>query len=309
MSLRTLVAPLAAVAFLAAFVPAMAMANSANCPNSTWNYGWNWNHASSTCNGNLLVYVVVSNANQGTNRTSQDFTVSVNAQSATPSSFPGSISGTNVKVAGAYSVTALPMQGYTASYSQGCQGNLQNNDSAMCIITESQTNYGNYPYSYYPNQYNPSYPYYPGYSAPLTCSPAFQTVTVGQSITFSATGGEFSQFNWSLSAVPNSTKYNIGRSFTTVLNSPGQQTVTVFNGQQSATCSITVVGYPIPGYSYPQGGMSPVTVTPTYIPRFANTGFEPVGAAGVAFAVVLLMAAGFLAYPYVRRTINSIVRA
>ena len=318
-SLRTIAIALAIVAGL---VPAFAFAQySQNCTTSWQNWG------STNCTpGNLLVYVQVNN-NNGATRAPSDFAVTVTAPSVSPSSFPGSLQGTSVLVGGNYSVNVLQQQGYTASYSTGCAGTLSNNpgnSSAECIVTESNiSGYNNYPYSYYPNQYySNNYPYSTGYVAPLTCNPSGQTVTIGQNVTFTAQGGEFSQFNWSNSNQPNNTRYNIGRTYTTALLSPGTQSITVTNGAQSAICTVTVVGYPIAGYNYnnyptnypgstiaPIGSVYPaVTVTPSYIPRLPNTGFAPIDAASLAMALAFIFAATLAAYPYARKAFAITLR-
>ena len=315
-SLRTLAIALAIVAGL---VPAFAFAQySQNCTTSWQNWG------STNCTpGNLLVYVQVNN-NNGATRAPADFAVTVNAPSVSPSSFPGSLSGTSVLVGGSYSVNVLQQQGYTASYSTGCTGNLSTNfgqnQSATCIVTESNiSGYNNYPYSYYPNQtYSNNYPYNNAYVAPLTCNPSGQTVTVGQNVTFTAQGGEFSQFNWSNSNIPNSTSYNVGRTYTTTLLSPGTQNIMVTNGAQTALCTVTVVGYPVAGYTYNNypgnnvtsiGNIYPtVTVTPSYIPRLPNTGFAPMDAASLAMALAFIFAAALAAYPYARKAFAIVLK-
>jgi len=311
--MKSLRALLIALFFTASLVPALAFAQQFN-----QNCGTQWqNWGSTNCtSGNLLVYVQVNN-NNGANLSPASFIVTVNAPSVSPSSFPGSLQGTSVLVGGAYTVNVLQQQGYTASYSAGCTGNLSQNSSAQCIVTESNTaGYNNYPSTYYPNQYYPSYyPYNNGYTIPLSCSPSGQTVTVGQSVTFTAQGGEFSQFNWSNSAQPNNTSYNIGTSYTTQLLSPGNQTITVYNGSQTATCNVNVVGYPVPGYVYPGNTVTPVstlypsgvTVTPTYIPALPNTGFAPVDESTFAIALALLVAASLAAYPYVRKAFATVL--
>ncbi len=271
------------------------------------------------------MYVQVLNNTGSYNQASSNFTVSVSGTNVSPSSFPGSISGTLVAVTGAYSVQATgQLAGYTASYSTGCTGNLINGAQGSCIITESATNaYNNYPNTYYPNQYYPSYPYGTTYSAPLTCSPSGQTVTIGANVTFTAQGGDVSQFNWSNSSQPNNTSYNIGRSYTTTFLSPGATTVTVTNGAQTATCSVNVVGYPVAGYGYNYNGTYPytgvttispvstlypnVTVTPSYIPRLPNTGFEPLSASGYALALAFLIAVAFASYSYVRQAFIAVL--
>jgi hypothetical protein len=325
MSLRTILTSVATLAVALSFVPVLAFAQSYNCgTQNTWFPSWN-NTTTNCTPGNLLVYVQVLN-NTGFNNTvlPSNFTVTVSGVNPSPSSFPGSLSGTPVMVAGAYAVNAASLAGYTPTYSTGCNGTLTNSASATCIVTESASNnYNNYPSTYYPNQYYPTYQYGQGYYvAPLVCSPSGQTVTVGASVTFTATGGgDVSQFNWNNSAVPNSTAYNIGRSYTTTLLSPGTANILVTNGSQNATCTVNVVGYPVPGYSYPGNTVSPigsiypngsiypggVTVTPTYIPRLPNTGFAPVDASELAFVLALLIAAAVVAYPYARQAFSIVL--
>jgi hypothetical protein len=93
------------------------------------------------------------------------------------------------------------------------------------------------------------------------------------------------------------------------LQQTGTQTITVSNGEQLATCTVNVVASGAPVISvvpvngnyttYPYTGG--VTVTPTYIPRLPNTGFEPQNGAAAATAAVLLIAAALFALPYVRK--------
>jgi len=318
MSIRAIVSTITGLILLASFVPAFVSAQTVNCQSN--NHWWNLNAPTTCTSGNLSVYVQVTNGSfNNITRNPSDFVVAVTGANANPSSFPGSLSGTSVTVNGSYVVQALQLTGYAASYSQGCSGNIVNGESASCIITESSNSgyYNNYPNTYYPNQYYPSSYYgYNGYTAPLTCSPASQTVTVGTNVTFTAQGGQFSQFNWMNSAVPNGTQYNIGTTYTTTLLSPGVNTITVMNGAQSATCSINVVGYPVVGYGAP-GVISPigattypggVSLTPTYIPSLPNTGFGPQDGAAFALAVVLLIASGVITYPYVRKALAIVTR-
>lgn len=315
-----------ALTIVAGLVPAFALAQYTQSCGTMWQ---NWGSTNCTP-GNLLVYVQVNN-NTG-NRVPSDFTVTVSAPTVSPSTFPGSLQGTSVLVGGSYSVNVLQQAGYTASYSTGCTGYLSQNSSATCIVTESNiTGYNNYPYTYYPNQYYPTYyPYNIGYSVPLVCSPSGQTVTIGQNVTFTAQGGDYSQYNWYSSAQPRDISYNVGRTYTTQLFSPGTQNITVTNGQQTAVCTVTVVGYPVPGYVYPPiinnpvttvpvnpvystgytgyTGYPGVTVTPVYTPRLPNTGFEPIDSASLAIAIALLFAVSFAAYPYVRQAFATTLR-
>lgn len=117
-----------------------------------------------------------------------------------------------------------------------------------------------------------------------------------------------------------------GDDHATTLHFEGRYTVIVTNGDgytpryssgchgdlddnDTETCRITLEGsrygyYPNQPY-YPTYA-SPVTYVQTYVPRFPNTGFAPVSAAAVAFAVVLLIGAGVIALPYVRKTLTSV---
>lgn len=331
MTLRKIVVVLASLAFAVTLVPVLAFAQSFNYQNNCGTGANNWfpyynNSTNTNCTqGNLLVYVQVSsNLGYANSVSPSSFTVTVSGVNPAPSSFSGSLSGTEVLVGGSYSVQADQLAGYTPSYSAGCNGTLSNNASGECIITESNTDqYTTYPNTYYPNQYYPSY--YPGYnyySAPLTCSPSGETVTIGQNVTFTAAGGDVSQFNWSDSQVPNSTSYNIGRTYSATFLSPGTAIVTVMNDQQSATCTVNVVGYPITGYNpggpinlvtpsntfYPTATAYPVTVTPTYIPALPNTGFAPLDPSELAIVLAFLIAAALVAYPYVRQAFAIVLR-
>ncbi len=198
---RSIMTAVLALALAVAFVPAFASAQTYNCatPNNNWSF---WGNNNTTCTpGRLLVYVQVNNnINNGYNRVPNDFTVAVSGVNANPSTFPGSLSGTQVTVGGSYSVVALQLPGYTASYSSGCTGTINQNEQALCVITESNTTtYNQYPTPYYYNGY---------YNQPLTCSPANQTVNLGQTTTFVANGGDYSQYNWQ---TPQRSYLNVGQ--------------------------------------------------------------------------------------------------
>ncbi len=142
---RTMVAGATALVFAAALVPAFASAQAYNCGTNT---NWNWGNNNTVCTpGHLLVYLQVNNnVNNGYNRVPNDFTVAVSGVNASPSSFPGSLSGTQVSVGGSYSVVALQLPGYSATYSTGCTGTLNQGSQALCVITENNT----YAYNQYP---------------------------------------------------------------------------------------------------------------------------------------------------------------
>jgi hypothetical protein len=157
--------------------------------------------------------------------------------------------------------------------------------------------------AYYP--YPTPYPYPYSGSQPLTCAPNYQTVTVGQSATFTAiySGTQYNPYsnstgyNWQTS---NRSFLNIGPTLTTILQSTGTQSVVVTNGTQSATCTVNVIGGGGP-IIYPNTTPIISTYIPTVIPTLPDTGFEPQGAAAVAFAIALLGVVAIAAYPYVRK--------
>jgi hypothetical protein len=290
MSLKSLVASIAGIALFASFIPALALAQS--YPYNTCNGSYNGNYQNCTP-GNLQVYVQVLGQNtNGITRNPADFTVAVSGANPSPSTFPGSQSGTSVSVGGSYLVTVLPIQGYSPSYSVGCTGTLVNNDHATCVITENNF-YNNY------NSFPTPYPYQ--YAAPaLTCVPPTQTVNLGQTVTFSAQGGDYSQYNWQ---TPTRSFLNIGQVLNVAFTQTGTQNVTVTNGTQSATCTVNVIpsGAPAPAYVNPYPGQPQAYVTPTYVPAFPNTGFEPQDGATIAFAAVALIAFAVVIAPYVRK--------
>lgn len=303
---RSLVAATVALALGAALVPAFAFAQvytpSYNCnQNTSWYYGT----TNTVCTpGSLLVYVqVTNNLNNGYNQSPSNFTVAVSGLNANPSTFPGSLGGTQVSVAGSYSVTALQLQGYSATYSTGCTGTLSQGENALCVVTESNS-YNSY--SPYPT------PYGYGYNAiPLSCTPSYQTVNLGQTVTFNSLGGDYSQYNWQ---TPQRSYLNVGQTLNVQFTQTGTQTVTVTNGTDTAQCTVNVVasGAPIinpispvtttyPYNNYTTSNYGGVYVTPTYIPLLPNTGFAPLSEAEAASAVALIIAAALVALPYVRK--------
>ena len=280
----------ASVVMLAALVPAVASAQTAG-------------------NGLLSVYVQVVNASNASTpaHSAGDFSVIVAGQNVSPSSFFGSINGTQVSVGpGSYSVAVSSTGntfGYTPSYSQGCQSTLAAGQTALCVITMSPQ-YNNYPYPV-------PYPY--PYTQPsLSCSPAHQTAGLGQSVSFSATGGVGGTYNWT---VPGRNFPNVGPVLTTTFDSTGSQIVNVTNAAQSATCEITITNYP----SFPTSGVYPTypstpTIYPTYptYPTYPaalpNTGVEPLSALQMALALALLAGIALVASPYVRKAFAIVSR-
>jgi|GEM_PF-2080259 len=77
-----------------------------------------------------------------------------------------------------------------------------------------------------------------GAQSALTCSPAQQTASVGQQVTFTADGGSGS-YIW---ATPSGVSTNSGSSFSTSFNEAGPNTVIVRRGSEEALCIVNVVG-------------------------------------------------------------------
>jgi hypothetical protein len=298
--IRSILGSLAVLALLGALIPLAASAQFSNYCNNGYAYG---NYNCTTTPGTLQVYVQVTNdysTYNGYNEQPSDFTVTVSGQNPSPNSFPGSLSGVAVSVAGSYSVLANTLSGYTPTYSTGCNGTLVNGEQATCVITESNTT----SYNNYPTPYPYSYPYP---NSTLTCEPQNQTVGLGQSVTFTAEGNTSGPYNW---VTPDNTFLSIGPTLTTTLNTAGEQTISVQNNSQSATCTVDVVaGYYPPSTVntiYPNNVVNPtpnipVYVTPTYVPHLPNTGFAPQTASDTAFAVLALLIVAAVTFPYVRK--------
>jgi hypothetical protein len=308
---RSLVASLGVLVITAAFVPAFAFAQSYNCGTTNSNDWSFWNNGNNTTctSGHLLVYVQVTNNynnnynyNNTYNEEPSNFTVAVSGLNASPSTFSGSLSGTQVTVAGSYSVTALQLGGYSATYSSGCTGTITQGESALCVVTESNTS------SYY-NQYSTPYQYNYYYNTPLTCTPSYQTVNLGQTATFTANGGDYSQYNWQ---TPQRSYLNVGAVLNVAFTQTGTQTVSVTNGTTVASCTVNVVasGAPVVSNSTNStyaSGYGNVYVTPTYIPSLPNTGFAPMSSAEAASLVVIMIAMALVALPYVRKAFTVVL--
>src|SRR5918995_265765 len=86
--------------------------------------------------GKIIVTKKVNNEGGGDKKPS-DFTITVNGNNPTPSSFAGSSSGTTVTLnPGRYSVTENLLSGYTSSMSGDCSGTIDNTgETNECTIT------------------------------------------------------------------------------------------------------------------------------------------------------------------------------
>jgi YVTN family beta-propeller protein len=89
----------------------------------------------------IVIKNVINRDSSSVNKKPSDFIITVHGNSPSPRSFPGkSDSGTTVSLyPGGYSVTEKrPLPGYTTDYSQGCEGDLGNNEAKACIITNEE---------------------------------------------------------------------------------------------------------------------------------------------------------------------------
>jgi hypothetical protein len=286
--------------------------------------------AQTSSTGLLTVYVQVTSQTGGypyqQTYTPANFTVSVSGQNPSLTNFAGSQSGTALTLSpGSYNVVVNnTVPGYVPSYSVGCNYSIAAGQTQTCIITMTPS-YNYAPYTYPSNNvypYNYNYPYV----QPLTCQTVTPTVALGQSATFRALGGAGGTYNWS-TAYQNYP--NVGPSLTIAFQASGAQSVTVTNAAQTATCTINVTTsfYPVPtsttyptypntypGTTYPgtyPGSVYP-TQTQTYYPAYPGlprTGFAPRDlSTGIAFAAVLLIAAGLALSPYARKAVAIISR-
>lgn len=279
-------------------VPKSVSADWQNCNGSFWNS--NYNNTYNCAPGTLHVYVTVMPDTQfGQTLQSSNFTTVVTGQNSSPASFQGSASGVNVAVNGPYSVQALPVPGYTPSYSVGCNNSIGVNEEGTCIVTENPTeNYNSQPQLY-------PYPYQPPV---LSCASAYQTIPLGATASFSAVGNTGGPYNW---ATPLRSYQAIGPVLNIAFQNTGTQTVTVSDGTQIATCTVTVVANgsavlnTLPPGVYPQDVYvaPPTSIVTNYIPQLPNTGFEPHSLWQFALALIALVGAGLLAAPYVRKTV------
>ncbi len=205
-------------------------------------------------------------------------------------------------VSGNYAVTAT-VPNYYLSYSQDCAGTTAVGPTTRsCVITLSNTppvfNPCLAPYTYTYGCTLPPNPYVgPITPSQLSCSPAYQTVASGQPVTFSVVGGTPGGYNWTTA---DRTFLNVGPTLTTILQSTGMQTVIVSNGVQTATCTVTMQAAGNVAIQYP--GTTPTLVS-NFIPALPNAGFEPLSSASLAFAIVMLLAAGVYSYPYVKKAL------
>lgn len=273
--------------------------------------------AQTSTTGLLNVYLQVLNQD-GYSYSSANFTVSVAGNNPSPNTaFVGSQSGTLVSLnPGAYVVTVQNSNGFIPSYSVGCNSTIAAGQSQTCVITMSGNSNYNYQNSMYPYPYNGQ----PAFS----CRTNTPTVGLGQTASFTAVGGVGGTYNWR-TATQNYP--NVGPVLSVSFQNSGSQVVTVTNAAQTASCTVNVTTtyYPQPtnmpnGLTYPAPNMYqnyPYQTYPaqnypyqtqTYYPRLPNTGFAPSNGAEMAFAVVFVMGAAIVVYPYARKAFALAVR-
>jgi hypothetical protein len=98
--------------------------------------------ASSSTNqihGTLIVTKnVIDQSGGSSKKNSSDFRITVHGNNASPSSFPGSSSGTPVKLQmGMYSVTETGPSGYNSTLSGDCSGGMMSVETKKCTVTNT----------------------------------------------------------------------------------------------------------------------------------------------------------------------------
>jgi Prealbumin-like fold domain len=91
--------------------------------------------------GTLIVTKDVINRSGGNNKNPSDFTITVHGNNPSPSSFPGSPSGTAVKLQmGMYSITETGPSGYNSTLTGDCSGGMMSVETKKCNITNTFSN-------------------------------------------------------------------------------------------------------------------------------------------------------------------------
>jgi hypothetical protein len=93
--------------------------------------------ANNQVQGMVIVTKKVINEGGGDKKPS-DFTITIHGNDPSPSSFPGSSSGTTVKLyMGMYSITETGPSGYNSSLSDDCSGGVMSVETKRCTITNT----------------------------------------------------------------------------------------------------------------------------------------------------------------------------
>jgi hypothetical protein len=142
----------------------------------------------------------------------------------------------------------------------------------------------------------------------VSCTPAYQTVSVGDTARFFAVSNVDGPFAWVVGE-----EYSVrdlGSEFYAQMQEPGEQQVAVVWGGRRSYCTVYVVG----GYGYQAGYYgytnSPLNVTLSAVayPSWPNAGFGPQTFAGLAFAFVLLLGASIAFYPHAKKAFAIVAR-
>jgi hypothetical protein len=90
-----------------------------------------------------VIKKIKNNNDDGANtkKKQSDFSITVTVNNPSPSSFPGSSSGTPVKLrSGTYKVTETGPSGYTSSLSSDCSGRIDADQTRECSIKNEAKN-------------------------------------------------------------------------------------------------------------------------------------------------------------------------
>jgi hypothetical protein len=292
--------------------------------------------------GLLTVYMLVNNAT-GQSYVPANFTVALSGNSPSATSFQGSQSGTNISLnPGSYNVSVANQYGYTPSYSVGCNSTIAGGQTQTCVITMSYTGgSGTSATTVYP------YPYVRQPLTCRTETPTVGLGQSARFVAAGGVGGTYNWFasgrNFpNIGPVLTTTFDGSGTQTVTVTNAAETVTcpitvTTTYYPQPVSTTYPTTPSYPnyyptYPNYtigttypSYPTNpsytaypgaypgvyGYAPTPapkVTSYVVPRWPNTGVEPLSALQVTYAVVLLMVASLVTYPYVRKAFALAIR-
>jgi hypothetical protein len=329
---KTVLVALALAAVCASIMPVFAMADVLYC---NGNYGFYPDQTTCNAGGNLNVVVrVLNNQDDNTYYAPSSFVVSVAGTNVSPAQFAGSNPGTNVTLgAGTYNVQVATPAQFSLQYSLGCSSTMSQNGSALCVVTVSNSIASSpyptpYPYPAVPQVLTCA----PGFETVNIGQTASFTAYNGLgNYTWSVAGKTYINSGQTVNLPMSQT----GTQVVTV-NSGSQTatcTVDVVGGGAPVPSNIVVNTTPVitghniygqygnqygnytgnntgyayntaPGaavYSNPQNnqyGYPQITINYPHLP---NTGFEPIDAAQIVFAIAALIASGIFLYPYVRK--------
>lgn len=147
------------------------------------------------------------------------------------------------------------------------------------------------------------------YQAPYTtCTPAYQTVALGDTARFYAVSNTNGPFAWVVEGAYS--VHDLDQEFFAQMQEPGEQQVAVVRGSQRSYCTVNVVG----GYGYQPGYYgytgSPLGITLSSVAYLSwpNAGFAPQTFAGLAMALVFLLGTGIALYPHAKKAFTIVTR-